>query len=105
MKNQEFNPLKPMIQPTSRDAYKDIREDRELTQTEKVLHIIRKSGGSTINQVKRIMGLESGIASARIRKLVQDGSLFNSGRKHKDETTGKVNIIWETKYGFQPLLF
>lgn len=93
-----------MIQQTSKDAYSDIKESTELTQTEKIFNIICRMEGSTINQVKRIMQIESGTASARIRKLVQEGRIFDSGRTHQDKLTGKTNIVWECVYG-QGVLF
>lgn len=92
-----------MIQQTSKDAYSDIKESAELTQTEKIFSIICRMGGSTINQVKRIMQIESGTASARIRKLVKDGRILDSGRTHADKLTGKSNIVWSCKFGQQVL--
>lgn len=62
----------------------------------KILDLIRDGGGFTCDEVERIFRIRHQSASARIRELVQDGWIEDSGESRKTRS-GRKAIVWKAK--------
>jgi hypothetical protein len=69
-----------MTRATSLDAYRALQDSgKELTQCARIALYVERHEGCTRRQVAAGLGMEEARVSARCRKLIQDGVVYEKG--------------------------
>lgn len=94
-----FDSNKHKVEETSKQAYKEIKEDgTEMSQVQQVKKGLRSMGGeATINELghEACANLENGTISARLNKLKEKGIVQDfPNQKRKDKYSNKKNKPW-----------
>lgn len=83
-----------MIRNTSLQAYYDIQGGgTAVSQRLEILNFLRRyPDGLTRQEISSLMCIQINAACGRIKELLDDGLVFESG-KRKNEHSGKLNMI------------
>ncbi len=91
--------MKTSVTQTSLDSYfHDIKDGKEITQSEKVLNALKALGGkATINQIFRKTGIFPSTVAARLNKLLGEDDVYKTGEIVIDSVSKKKNELWAVK--------
>lgn len=77
---------------TSVEAFASVAPTARATQRQLALDHIRSTGGATCDEVEVAFDMPHQTASARIRELVKDGKVFDTGHRRATRTGCKARV-------------